>query len=456
MNVKCLMMMIVIVSFWRKDSDVVDLKGDSDVVYLIDDSSKTKSVRRKLVYQADPDDDDFVDESSKLKNFECGEHFMSFFLAPLVPFSTSVELFSLRKLSTRRLLQIGKKLASEEDEASVEKDKYLNNVDEEHEMLEKDRDLLLESMLNKIVNVYNSIFGSTDLLQPAGLVHVSDSDRLRSFIDSYALGTRVIKDLDGLMCSSFKSKLNPEHVLRLVYGSMIQISVASHHQRIALQLLQGTLPIDSNVSLLSKMVDPVIKCLLGLNTTFGTLNKPEFTRCTILAHFLSDSPLPDRLERTSSYGNDGEKIQAASLRNVHAYPLRLIGLQGCCSSEAYQLLNNRVCNKIGFVGFQFKVALLRPANDAGRTVREGQTLSKVGLLSQRPVFSHEKLYVVVSKVKSMKSLKILCSDRDDDDEDDDEEEDDDDDDNDEDDDDDDDDDDDLKHKILDYNVIQNF
>ncbi|GKE74808.1 hypothetical protein Tco_1536849, partial [Tanacetum coccineum] len=40
---------------------------------------------------------------------------------PLVPFSTSVELFSLRKLSTRRLLPIGKKLASEEAEASVEK-----------------------------------------------------------------------------------------------------------------------------------------------------------------------------------------------------------------------------------------------------------------------------------------------------------------------------------------------
>ncbi|KAL8225067.1 hypothetical protein R6Q57_017624 [Mikania cordata] len=53
----------------------------------------------------------------------------------------------------------------------------------------------------------------------------------------------------------------------------------------------------------------------------------------------------DRLERASSYGNDVEKNQAAALRNVpimeHADPLRLIGLQGCCNSEAYQLLNNR-------------------------------------------------------------------------------------------------------------------
>ncbi|XP_076940134.1 uncharacterized protein LOC143609192 [Bidens hawaiensis] len=53
----------------------------------------------------------------------------------------------------------------------------------------------------------------------------------------------------------------------------------------------------------------------------------------------------DRLDRAGSYGNEGEKNQAAGLRNVpimdHAEPPRLIGLQGCCYSEAYQLLSNR-------------------------------------------------------------------------------------------------------------------
>ncbi|GKE52135.1 hypothetical protein Tco_1487291, partial [Tanacetum coccineum] len=49
---------------------------------------------------------------------------------------------------------------------------------------------------------------SDGILLQAVLVHVFD--RLRSFIDSYALGTRVIKDLDGLMCSSLESKLIPE------------------------------------------------------------------------------------------------------------------------------------------------------------------------------------------------------------------------------------------------------
>ncbi|PWA97505.1 hypothetical protein CTI12_AA028730 [Artemisia annua] len=140
-------------------------------------------------------------------------------------------------------------LASEEVEASVEK----NNVEEEQAMLEKDWDLLLESMLNEMVNVYNTIFGSTDLLQPAGHVQVSDSDRLRSFLDSYALGTRVMKDLDGLMCSSLESKLIPEHVLRLCLEHD-RNSVASHLPKNAYNFYK-----DSNASLLAKMVDPVIK-----------------------------------------------------------------------------------------------------------------------------------------------------------------------------------------------------
>ncbi|KAL4558475.1 hypothetical protein LXL04_036676 [Taraxacum kok-saghyz] len=49
----------------------------------------------------------------------------------------------------------------------------------------------------------------------------------------------------------------------------------------------------------------------------------------------------DRLERAGSYGSEGDK----NVRHVpimdHADPPRLIGLQGCCTSEAYQLLNNR-------------------------------------------------------------------------------------------------------------------
>ncbi|GJT93726.1 ATP-dependent DNA helicase RRM3-like protein, partial [Tanacetum coccineum] len=43
---------------------------------------------------------------------------------------------------------------------------------------------------------------------------------------------------------------------------------------------------------------------------------------------------------------------------------------------------------------------------------QGHTLSHVGLFLRRPVFSHGQLYVAVSRVKSKKGLKVLCSDKD--------------------------------------------
>ena len=43
---------------------------------------------------------------------------------------------------------------------------------------------------------------------------------------------------------------------------------------------------------------------------------------------------------------------------------------------------------------------------------QGQTLSQVGLLLQRPVFSHGQLYVAVSRVKTKRGLKVICCDRD--------------------------------------------
>ncbi|GJS63551.1 ATP-dependent DNA helicase PIF1-like protein [Tanacetum coccineum] len=41
-----------------------------------------------------------------------------------------------------------------------------------------------------------------------------------------------------------------------------------------------------------------------------------------------------------------------------------------------------------------------------------QTLSKVGLFLEKPIFSYGQLYVAVSRVKSIKGLKVLCCDKD--------------------------------------------
>lgn len=40
---------------------------------------------------------------------------------------------------------------------------------------------------------------------------------------------------------------------------------------------------------------------------------------------------------------------------------------------------------------------------------QGQTLSQVDVLLQKPVFTHGHLYVVVSSVRSRNGLKILIS-----------------------------------------------
>jgi ATP-dependent DNA helicase PIF1 len=42
----------------------------------------------------------------------------------------------------------------------------------------------------------------------------------------------------------------------------------------------------------------------------------------------------------------------------------------------------------------------------------GQSLSKVGLYLPRPVFTHGQLYVVVSRLKSKKGLKVVVCDQD--------------------------------------------
>ena len=43
---------------------------------------------------------------------------------------------------------------------------------------------------------------------------------------------------------------------------------------------------------------------------------------------------------------------------------------------------------------------------------KGQLLSKVGLYLPRPVFTYGQLYVVVSRVKSKKGLKVVVCDQD--------------------------------------------
>ncbi|CAK9179916.1 unnamed protein product [Ilex paraguariensis] len=123
--------------------------------------------------------------------------------------------------------------------------------DEEHESFEEDWNFLEETVLNSMVLIHNQLFGSVDLVQTSGSIEVSDADRLFSFIDSYALGIRMLKDLEGLSSSSLDAKLIPEHLLRLSLDHEQKFHL-SHKSAKAYNFYK-----DSNASMMAKMVEPV-------------------------------------------------------------------------------------------------------------------------------------------------------------------------------------------------------
>ncbi|KAL2462441.1 ATPase [Forsythia ovata] len=133
-------------------------------------------------------------------------------------------------------------------EEHVEKTK----ADEEHEILEEDWDSTVESDLNDLVQVHNQLFGSLDLVRNPGIIHVSDSDRLSSFLGSYTLGVEMIKDLEGLFSSNFDAKVTPEHLLRLCMEHDHKFNMS--HKAAHLYNFYK----DSNSSMMVKLVEPVM------------------------------------------------------------------------------------------------------------------------------------------------------------------------------------------------------
>ncbi|CAA2972808.1 midasin isoform X1 [Olea europaea subsp. europaea] len=132
-------------------------------------------------------------------------------------------------------------------EEHVEKTK----AGKEHETLEEDWDSTVEFNLNDLVQVHNQLFGSLDLVRNPGSIHVSDLDRLSSFLGSYTLGVQMIKDLGGLFSSSLDAKVTPEHLLRLCmeHDHKFKLSHKSAHTYNFYQ--------DPNSSMMVKLVEPV-------------------------------------------------------------------------------------------------------------------------------------------------------------------------------------------------------
>ncbi|CBI35900.3 unnamed protein product, partial [Vitis vinifera] len=117
-----------------------------------------------------------------------------------------------------------------------------------NEELEEEWSLMQESILSNMVHIHNRLFGSVNLVLNSGVIQVSDADRLRSFIDSYALGVGMIKGLEGLLSSSLDVKLVPEHLLRLCLEH--EPKFVSYHKVAHTYNFYK----DSNASMMAKMV----------------------------------------------------------------------------------------------------------------------------------------------------------------------------------------------------------
>ncbi|KAA8540262.1 hypothetical protein F0562_024175 [Nyssa sinensis] len=156
-----------------------------------------------------------------------------------------IDISTLGSLSANESFSEWQELLSEEELTEGKKS------NEDDKALEKDWNVMQESILRNMVHIHNQLFGSIDLVQTPGIIQVSDADRLSSFIDSYTLGIGMIKDLEGLSSSTLDAKLVPEHLLRLCLEHE-QKFISSHKSAHAYNFYK-----DSNASVMAKMVELV-------------------------------------------------------------------------------------------------------------------------------------------------------------------------------------------------------
>nr|XP_009757416.1 PREDICTED: midasin [Nicotiana sylvestris] len=125
------------------------------------------------------------------------------------------------------------------------------NAAEESEAVMDDWNYVEESSLNDMIRVHNELFGSTDIYQSPGCFHVSDASRLSSFTDSYSLGTKMIREIEGLSSSCLDAKIAPEHLLRLCLEHETKFC-SPNKSALAYNFYK-----EPNFSMLAKMVDPL-------------------------------------------------------------------------------------------------------------------------------------------------------------------------------------------------------
>uniref|UniRef100_A0A0E0M8B9 Midasin n=1 Tax=Oryza punctata TaxID=4537 RepID=A0A0E0M8B9_ORYPU len=143
----------------------------------------------------------------------------------------------------------GNAVADTEEKLEQDFLKIMERTDEENSAVEDTWDLIPEYILKCIVTIHNLLFGSPDLVEKPSKCQISDDLKIQSFMDSYQLGARILKDMPELTSSTFDEKLMPEHLLR----------VCLEYRQTCAPSLECTYNAykDPNPSVLFKMVEPL-------------------------------------------------------------------------------------------------------------------------------------------------------------------------------------------------------
>uniref|UniRef100_A0A452YC35 Midasin n=1 Tax=Aegilops tauschii subsp. strangulata TaxID=200361 RepID=A0A452YC35_AEGTS len=137
-----------------------------------------------------------------------------------------------------------------EEKLELEFFKIMERSDEDDGSVEDKWDLVPESALKCIILTHNQLFGSPDLIEKTERFQISDQQKLKSFVDSYDFGARILKGLPELTSSTLDEKLMPEHLLRvcLEYQRTCAASLGSNSYNAYK---------DPNPPVLFKMVEPL-------------------------------------------------------------------------------------------------------------------------------------------------------------------------------------------------------
>ncbi|PVH31778.1 hypothetical protein PAHAL_9G230700 [Panicum hallii] len=139
-----------------------------------------------------------------------------------------------------------------DNEEKIEQEffKITERINGDNGVVEDSWDAIPECVLKCIVMTHNQLFGSPDLFEKPSKCPISDAQKIQSFIESYELGTRILKDLPELTCSVFDEKLMPEHLFRvcLEYRRTCATSLACNGYNAYK---------DPNPSVMFKMVEPL-------------------------------------------------------------------------------------------------------------------------------------------------------------------------------------------------------